>query len=58
MIERIKNELRSIEEALYHMDMNGIDDNRHYAKLFKKRRVLKRALRKLERLEGRKDGRA
>jgi hypothetical protein len=40
------------------MDMNGIDDNRHYAKLFKKRRVLKRALRKLERLEGRKDGRA
>ena len=54
----MKYAIKSIEEAMYHMEMNGEANCRDYTKLCKKRRVLKRALRKLERLEGRKDGRA
>ena len=54
----MKYEIMSIEEAMYHMEMNGETNCRHYTKLCKKRRILKRTLRKLERLEVHKNGRA
>lgn len=51
MIEKMKNELMSIEEGIRYMEDADTAWSPAYTKLCKKRRVLKKALRKLERLE-------
>ncbi len=51
MIEKMKNELMSIEEGIRYMEDTDTAWSPAYTKLCKKRRVLKKALRKLERLE-------
>lgn len=54
MIEAIKEELSRIEEALFYMEEDDESFYPEYPKLLKKRRILIRTVRKLERLEGRK----
>ena len=51
MIEKMKDELRSIEEGIFYMEENDSAWSPAYTKLCKKRRILKRAIRRLERLE-------
>lgn len=51
MIEKLKSELMSIEEAIIYMEDSDTAWYPAYAKLCKKRKILKRAIRKLERLE-------
>ena len=51
MIEKMKNELMSIEEGIRYMEDSDTAWSPAYTELCKKRRVLKKALRKLERLE-------
>lgn len=54
MIEKLKSELMSIEEAIIYMEESDTAWYPAYATLCKKRKILKRAIRKLERLEGHK----
>ena len=58
MIEKIKHELMSIEEGIHWMEDSDTVWLVAYTILCKKRRLLKRTLRKLERLEARKNDRA
>lgn len=51
MIEKIKNELTLIEEGIEYMEEADTAWSPAYTKLCKKRRILKKTLRKLERLE-------
>lgn len=51
MIQRLKDELRSIEEGIYYMEQSDTAWSPAYTKLCKKRRILKKTIRKLERLE-------
>lgn len=51
MIEKMKNELRYIEEGIRYMEDTDTAYHPTYTKLLKERRILKKALRKLERLE-------
>lgn len=51
MIEKMKDELRSIEEGILYMEEADTAWSPAYTKLCKKRRILKKAIRKLERLE-------
>jgi hypothetical protein len=51
MIEKIKNELRYIEEGIRYMEDTDTAYHPTYTKLLKERRILKKAIRKLERLE-------
>lgn len=54
MIEKMKNELRSIEEGIFYMEQTDTAWSPAYTKLCKQRRILKRTIKKLERLENRK----
>lgn len=54
MIEKMKNELRSIEEGILYMEQTDTAWSPVYTKLRKQRRVLKKTIKKLERLEKRK----
>ena len=54
MIEAIKEELSRIEEALCYMEEEDEAFYPEYPKLLKKRRILIRTVRKLEKLEGKK----
>ena len=54
MIEKMKNELRSIEEGILYMEETDTAWSPVYTKLCKQRRVLKKTIKKLERLENRK----
>jgi Mg2+ and Co2+ transporter CorA len=58
MIEKMKDELRSIEEGIYYMEQTDTAWSPAYTKLCKKRRILKRTIRRLEKLEVHKDERA
>lgn len=58
MIEKLKNELASIEEGLYYAEMNGDVWTSSYTRLLKKRRILKRTIKQLERLEAKRNDRA
>lgn len=58
MIEKLKNELASVEEGIYYMEETDTAWSPAYTKLCKKRRILKRTIRRLERLEVHKDDRA
>lgn len=51
MVEKLKDELRSIEEGIYYMEQSDTAWSPAYTKLCKKRRILKKTIRKLERLE-------
>lgn len=51
MIEKIKTELMFLEEGIRYMEDADTAWYPAYTKLCKKRRILKRTLRKLERLE-------
>ena len=51
MIEKLKDELASIEEGIFYMEQTDTAWSPAYTKLCKKRRILKRTIRKLERLE-------
>ena len=51
MIEKLKDELMSIEEGINYMEETDTAWSPAYTKLCKKRRILKKAIRKLEKLE-------
>ena len=51
MIEKLKDELSSIEEGIQYMEQTDTAWSPAYTKLCKKRRILKKTIRKLERLE-------
>ena len=51
MIEKMRNELKAIEDGIYHMEMADTAWSPAYTKLRKQRRVLKKAIHKLEKLE-------
>ena len=51
MIEKFKYELRCIEEAITYLVESDTAWSPLYTKLCKKRRILKKAIRKLEKLE-------
>lgn len=51
MIQKLKDELRSIEEGIQYMELTDTAWSPCYTKLVRKKRVLKRTIRKLERLE-------
>ena len=51
MIEKLRNELASVEEGIIYMEESDTAWSREYTKLCKMRRILKKAIRRLERLE-------
>ena len=51
MIEKLKQELRSIEEGIEYMELSDTAWSPAYTKLCKKRRILKKAIKKLQKLE-------
>ncbi len=51
IIESLKNELIAIEEGLTYMELNDMAWHRDYAILRKKKRIIKKAIRKLQKLE-------
>ena len=51
MIERMKDELRSIEEGIHYAEINDDVWSASYTRLLKKRRILKKTIKRLERLE-------
>jgi hypothetical protein len=51
MIEKMKDELMSVEEDINYMEQSDTAWSPEYTKLCKKRRILKKTIRKLERLE-------
>jgi Mg2+ and Co2+ transporter CorA len=51
MIEKMKDELMSIEEGIFYMEQSDTAWSPAYTKLCKKRRILKKAIRRLEKLE-------
>lgn len=50
MIEKMKDELRSIEEGIFYMEESDTAWSPAYTGLCKKRRILKRTIKKLERV--------
>lgn len=55
MIETIKKEIRAIEEGIEYMELADTAWTPAYTKLRKTKRILEKTLKKLERLEGRKN---
>ena len=55
MIERLKNELKAIEEGIEYLEQTDAAWSPAYTNLCKKRRILKKTIHKLEKLEGHKD---
>lgn len=51
MKETLKKELDSLEEAITLMEVNDHASTRAYSKLIKKRRIIRRTLKRIERLE-------
>ena len=54
MIEKLKDELRSIEEGIAYMEESDTAWFHAYTTLRKKRKILKKTIRKLEKLEAHK----
>lgn len=52
MIDKLKEELASIEEGIEYMELADTAWSPAYTKLCKKRRILKKTIHKLEKLEG------
>ena len=53
MLESMKNHLRAIDGEIEHMELSDHAFTREYIALRKQRRILARAIRKIERLEAR-----
>lgn len=51
LIEKLKYELSCIEEGIFYFEQTDAAWSPEYTRLCKKRRILKRAIRKLEKLE-------
>lgn len=51
MIEKLKNELASVEEGIFYMEQDDTAWSPAYTKLVKKRRILRKTIHKLEKLE-------
>lgn len=51
MIEKLKNELRLIEEGIWYMEESDTAWSPAYTKLRKQRSILKKTIHKLEKLE-------
>ena len=51
MIDQLKLWLMSVEEEIYHMEVQDLAYNKWYTMLLKKKRWLERSIRKLERWE-------
>ena len=51
MIETLKKELRSIEEGIVYMELSDTAWSHEYTKLCKKKRILKKTIKKLEKIE-------
>ena len=51
IIEILKTELEAIEEGLTHMELNDMAWHRDYAIFCKKKRIIKKAIKKLQKLE-------
>jgi hypothetical protein len=51
MIQKLKEELRSIQEGIEYMELSDTAWTPAYTNLCKKRRILKRTIKKLQRLE-------
>ena len=51
MIQKLKDELRSIEEGIEYMELSDTAWSPAYTKLCKTKRILKKTIKKLERLE-------
>lgn len=56
MIQKLKDELRSIEEGIEYMELSDTAWSPAYTNLCKKRKILKRTIKKLQRLEVHNDG--
>lgn len=54
MIEKMRNELKAIEEGIEYMEATDTAWSSTYTKLCKQRRILRKAIHKLEKLEGHK----
>lgn len=55
MIEKLKDELKALEEAIVYLEETDMSYTRFYTNLCKKSRKLKRRIRRLERLEVKKN---
>ena len=51
MKDTFKKELAALEEAITLMELNDHASTRAYSKLIKKKRIIRRTLKKIERLE-------
>lgn len=51
MIEKLKNELAAIEDGIEYMEATDMAWSSTYTKMCKQRRILQKAIRKLEKLE-------
>lgn len=51
MIEKMRDELRAIEEGISYMELTDTAWSPAYTKLCKKRKILKKTIHKLEKLE-------
>ena len=58
MIEKLKDELMSIEEGIQYMELSDTAWTPAYTKLCKKRKLLKRFIRRMERLEKKQNERS
>jgi hypothetical protein len=54
MIQKLKDELQSVQEGIEYMELSDTAWSPAYTELCKKRRILKKAIKKLEKLEGQK----
>lgn len=51
MLEKLRTELRAIEEGIEHMELSDTTWHPTYTKLCKMKRVIKKTIKKLERIE-------
>lgn len=51
MIQKLKEELRSVEEGIVYMELSDTAWSPAYTKLCKKKRILKKTIKRLEMLE-------
>ena len=51
IIEILKTELKAIEGGIEHLDLNDMAWHRDYVTLCKKKRIIKKAIKKLQKLE-------
>jgi hypothetical protein len=54
IVEKLRCELSSLEESIFYLEETDMAWSRSYTKLCKKRRILKKAIRKIEKLEKKK----